>query len=69
MTSAIAPLLTILVAPPVILTILDYLTPIYVPPSSPKNIVCTEDILFSNMEAGLLPAWIQVKVEGISTPV
>ena len=69
MTSAIAPLLTILVAPPVIFTLLDYLTPIYVPPSPPQNIVCHEDILLSNMEAGLLPLWVRIKVEGTSPPV
>jgi hypothetical protein len=73
MTSAVAPLLTILVAPPVIFTLLDYLTPIYMPPSqpqppSPRN---ADDVLLSKMEAGLLPAWVQVqiKVEGTSPPV
>jgi len=73
MTSAVAPLLTILVAPPVIFTLLDYLTPIYMPPSqsqsqpsSPRN---AEDVLLSKMEAGLLPSWVQIKVEGTSPPV
>jgi hypothetical protein len=68
MNSAIAPLLTILIAHPVIFTLLDYLTPIYMPPSqmqSPRN---AEDVLLSKMEAGLLPPWVQIKVEGTTPP-
>jgi len=69
MTSAVAPLLTILVAPPVIFTLLDYLTPIYVPPSQSPPRISADDVLLSKMEAGLLPSWVQIKVEGTSPPV
>jgi hypothetical protein len=56
----------------VIFTLLDYLTPIYMPPSQPPSPrKSADDVLLSKMEAGLLPAWVQVqiKVEGTSPPV